>query len=238
MVSSWCKEKKMNKHLIEGWGIAVEEWEAEGLWFKDQPIQSLFLHTEPGHLLLSWQGLKRPFYKHSHECLRLPARTCGRQCCDSRKHLLTFNSACFFASDFRSRSPRALSSLVSSCSRSTWGIKAAADVWPCSYPHFTAGETETLRIVSLPVELHRNVNALPKTKERVGVRARMKALPILYFRSQFPLSVLWCEIQIQDLSKLAFNFSPLIWIARQMERALVHKTHCHLSSLDEAQGKR
>jgi len=65
-------------------------------------------------------------------------------------------------------------------------MKAAAYFLPCSYPHFTAGETETLRIVSLPVELHRNVNALSKTWERFSISARIKTLLVLYFCTKFP----------------------------------------------------
>lgn len=111
--------------------------------------------------------------------------TCSRQCCYSDKHLLTFNSA-FGAGDFWGKSPQVPSFLVSSCPRNTRGMKAAADFLPCSYPHFTAGETETFWIVSLPVELHRNVNALSKTRERVSVGARIKTLLVLYFRTKFP----------------------------------------------------
>lgn len=111
--------------------------------------------------------------------------TRSRHCCYSNKHLLNFNSA-FDAGDLWSESPRVLSFLVGSCPRSTRGLKAAADFLPCSYPHFTAGETETLWIVSLPVELHRNVNALPKTWERVSISARIKMLLVLYFRTEFP----------------------------------------------------
>lgn len=148
--------------------------------------------------------------------------TCSSQCCYSNKHLLTFNSA-FGAGGFRSSSSWVLSFLASSCLQSTREIKAAADFLRCSYPYFTAGGTETFWIVAQPKELHRNVNASSKTQERVGIGARIKMMLVLYFLTKLPSECTTIEPNTRS-SLLAFNFSLLISIAGQMERAPVHKT--------------
>lgn len=159
-------------------------------WVKDRNVSSQFFvmllstsSTEPSGT--KWTFLDH--YEHSLECLRLPSlhvSAAGSAATAINIYLaLTLPLVLVI---FLSKSSRVPSFLVSSCPCSPRGIKAAADFLLCSYPHFTAGETETLWIVSLPVELHRNVNALSKTRERVSISARIKKLLVLYFRAEFP----------------------------------------------------
>lgn len=116
-------------------------------------------------------------------------------------------------------------------------MKAATDFSPCSYSHFTAGETETLWIVSVPVELHRNVNPCLRPGKESGSVPGFKCCLFCTSSPNSLQAVLGWEIQIQDLAYLTSNFSPCVWIARQKEHAPVQKTHSHPLSLDEAQGK-